>query len=96
MGDTAVPANWLGKPEEYLDFTDRPNLRTDLLHKNDLIAKFGAANYAVFAVMLFISAAIGVFFWWRGQKNTVGSTPSLKSLKSEQILCKIIFRRRSF
>merc|ERR1719228_1016978 len=31
---------------------------------------FGAANYTVFALMLLVSAAIGVFFWWKGQKNT--------------------------
>ena len=48
-----------------------PNiLRTDLLTKDELITFFGVANYAVFGAMLLVSAAIGVFFWCRGQKNT--------------------------
>lgn len=44
--------------------------RIDLLTKTELIPYFDAANYAVFAAMLLVSASIGVFFWWRGQKNT--------------------------
>ena len=44
--------------------------RIDLLTKEELIPYFDAANYAVFAAMLLVSASIGVFFWWRGQKNT--------------------------
>ena len=40
------------------------------LTKDQLIEKFGWENYTVFAAMLLISALIGVFFWWRGQKNT--------------------------
>ena len=38
--------------------------------QEELIPYFGAANYAVFAAMLLISAAIGAFFWWKGQKST--------------------------
>jgi sodium-coupled monocarboxylate transporter 8/12 len=45
-------------------------LRTDLLNKEELIPKFGVVNYVVFAAMLFVSAVIGAYFWWRGQKNT--------------------------
>jgi len=45
-------------------------VRQDLLTKEELITKFGAANYVVFAAMLLVSAGIGVFFWWKGQKNT--------------------------
>ena len=45
-------------------------LRTDLLTKDELIPFFGVANYAVFGAMLLVSAGIGVFFWWRGQKST--------------------------
>ncbi len=45
-------------------------IRNDLLSKEELIPKFGVVNYVVFAAMLFISAVIGAYFWWRGQKNT--------------------------
>jgi len=38
-------------------------------HKDVLRAKFGWEEYTVFALMLAVSAAIGVYFWWRGQKN---------------------------
>ena len=45
-------------------------IRDDLLSKEELIPKFGVVNYVVFAAMLFVSAVIGAYFWWRGQKNT--------------------------
>jgi len=45
-------------------------IRNELLTKEELIDKFGAANYAVFACMLLVSAGIGVFFCIKGQKNT--------------------------
>ena len=47
-------------------------IRVDLLTKEELIHKFTdtPANYIVFAAMLAISAVIGIFFCWRGQKNT--------------------------
>ena len=45
-------------------------VRSDLFTKDQLIPYFGVANYAVFGAMLLVSAAIGVFFWWRGQKST--------------------------
>ena len=43
---------------------------TDIPPQEELIPYFGAANYSVFAAMLLISAAIGVYFWWKGQKST--------------------------
>ena len=55
---------------DWLNFKETDQTRNDLLTKDDLILKFGAANYAVFALMLLVSAGIGVFFWWRGQKST--------------------------
>jgi Na+/pantothenate symporter len=45
-------------------------IRDDLLNKDELIPKFGVVNYVVFAAMLLVSAVIGAYFWWRGQKNT--------------------------
>ena len=45
-------------------------VRTDLFTKDELIPFFGVANYAVFGAMLLVSAAIGVYFWWKGQKST--------------------------
>ena len=65
-----IPSDWVGKPEAWLNFMTTNLTRNDLLTKTDLIDKFGAANYAVFALMLMVSAGIGVFFWWKGQKNT--------------------------
>ena len=41
-----------------------------LLPQEELIPLFGAANYSVFAAMLLVSAAIGVFFWWRSRGGT--------------------------
>jgi len=64
------PSSWVGTPEDFTKFVLTNLTRTDLLTKTELIEKFGAANYAVFALMLLISAGIGVFFWWKGQKST--------------------------
>eukprot|EP00397_Hematodinium_sp_SG-2012_P031775 GEMP01033771.1.p1 GENE.GEMP01033771.1~~GEMP01033771.1.p1 ORF type:complete len:654 (+),score=118.16 GEMP01033771.1:25-1962(+) len=44
--------------------------RDDLLTNEFLVGKFDWSNYFVFSLMLVISTAIGLFFWWRGQKNT--------------------------
>ncbi len=41
----------------------------ELFDKEELIAKFGWEEYLVFALMLGVSAAIGVFFWWKGQHD---------------------------
>ena len=68
MGD--LPSDWVGAPGAWLNFTLTNLTRSDLLTKEDLIDKFGAVNYAVFALMLMVSAGIGVYFWWKGQKNT--------------------------
>ena len=45
----------------------------ELFDKNELIDKFGWEEYFIFALMLAVSAGIGVFFWWRGQKNNGGT-----------------------
>ena len=42
----------------------------DLLSKEELRGKFGVINYVIFVFMLLVSAVIGVYYWWRGQKNT--------------------------
>ena len=46
-------------------------VRTDLLTKDELIAKFNETpvNYFIFSLMLLVSAVIGIFYWRRGQKN---------------------------
>ena len=79
--DMSVPDSWLGKDSEYF-FKETSDFRDDLLSKDDLIAKFNAGNYAVFAAMLFVSAAIGVFFWWKGQKNTDEILMASKSMST--------------
>ena len=64
MADTAVEPSAEPGP-------NNPGVvRSDLFTKDELIPFFDEANYAVFGGMLLISAAIGVFFWWRGQKST--------------------------
>ena len=45
----------------------------ELFDKEELIAKFGWEEYFIFGLMLAVSAGIGVFFWWRGQKNNGGT-----------------------
>ena len=40
-----------------------------LYDRETLIDKFGPEEYVVFSLMLLVSAGIGVFFWWKGQKN---------------------------
>ena len=64
MADTAV------EPSAEPGPTNPGVVRSDLFTKDELIPFFDEANYAVFGGMLLISAAIGVFFWWRGQKST--------------------------
>lgn len=40
-----------------------------LYSKDELVAKFGWEEYVIFGLMLGVSASIGVFFAWKGQKN---------------------------
>ena len=35
----------------------------------ELIEKFTWVEYMVFGLLLLVSASIGVYFWFRGQKN---------------------------
>ena len=42
---------------------------SELFTRDELIDKFGWEEYVVFSLMLAASAAIGIFFWWKGQKN---------------------------
>jgi len=71
MGDTsAPPPDWVGQPAAWSGFVLTNLTRSDLLTKGELIDKFGAVNYVVFALMLLVSAGIGVYFWWKGQKST--------------------------
>jgi len=64
--------------------------RNDLFTKEELIPFFGAANYAVFACMLAVSAAIGVFFWWRGQKSTAEFLMASKSMGTAPMTLSLI------
>ena len=45
-----------------------------LLSRDELRTKFGVVNYLVFLAMLLVSAAIGAYFWWRGQRSTGSSS----------------------
>ena len=44
-------------------------LNQTLYGKEALRHKFGWEEYVIFALMLTISASIGVYYWWKGQKN---------------------------
>ena len=44
-------------------------LNQTLYGKEALREKFGWEEYVIFALMLAVSAGIGVFYWWKGQKN---------------------------
>ena len=46
------------------------SVRDELLTKEELHNKFVPLNYLVFVAMLLVSAGIGVYYWWRGQKTT--------------------------
>ena len=71
--DTGVCCNiifHLANMESGIFFIDNGDVREDLFTKEELIAKFTWPNYAVFFLMLLVSAAIGVYFWWKGQNST--------------------------
>ena len=40
-----------------------------LYTREELIDKFGWEEYLIFGMLLAVSAGIGIFFWWKGQKN---------------------------
>ena len=40
-----------------------------LYSAEELREKFGWEEYFIFALMLAVSAMIGIFFWWKGQKD---------------------------
>ena len=42
----------------------------ELWSREELRAQFGPLNYAIFFLLLLLSALIGVLFWWKGQKST--------------------------
>jgi len=42
----------------------------DLHSRKELRDQFGWEEYFICCAMLAISALIGVFFWWKGQKNS--------------------------
>ena len=39
----------------------------ELFTRDELQDKFGWEEYLMFALLLLVSVAIGVFYWWRGQ-----------------------------
>ena len=59
----------------------------ELFDKDELIKKFGWEEYFIFALMLAVSAGIGVFFWWRGQKNNGGiNSKALEGDKMKMVM----------
>ena len=70
-------------------------MAVELFTKDELIAKFGWEDYFIFALMLLVSAGIGVFFWWKGQHSNaefimggknMGTVPMTLSLIARYIL----------
>ena len=51
--------------DEALDFVRNQTLYS----RQELRDKFGWEEYLVFALMLAVSAFIGIFYWWKGQKD---------------------------
>ncbi len=41
----------------------------ELLTKEELSEKFGWEEYLMFSLLLALSAGVGIFFWWKGQKD---------------------------
>ena len=52
-----------------------------LFSASELIEKFGWEEFFVFALMLGVSAAIGIFFWWKGKRKNFKSRKKLTSIK---------------
>ena len=50
----------------YQDEIDAVKSQT-LFSKQELIEKFGWVEYFIFALMLAVSAGIGIYYWWKGQ-----------------------------
>ena len=46
-------------------------LNQTLFSKQELIEKFGWVEYFIFALMLAISAGIGIYFWKKGQYGLI-------------------------
>ena len=60
--------------EGYFSYTDSYGTvlnceKHRLFNTTELIEKFGWEEYFIFSLMLLVSIAIGVFFWWKGQNN---------------------------
>ncbi len=41
----------------------------ELLTKEELSDKFGWEEYLMFSLLLALSASVGVYYWWRGQRD---------------------------
>ena len=55
-----------------------------LLSREELREKFGVVNYLVLFVVLAVSALIGVFYWWRGNKTTEDFLLASRSMSTGQ------------
>ncbi len=47
----------------------------ELFTRDELQDKFGWEEYLMFALLLLVSVAIGVFYWWRGQVRGTNGIP---------------------
>ncbi len=77
--------------KSYQDIIDE--VRSQRLYsKDELIEKFGWEEYFVFALMLGVSAGIGIFFWFRGQHNNAQFLLGGKSMGTLPMTMSLIAR----
>ena len=67
-------------------------MAVELFTKDELIAKFGWEDYFIFALMLLVSAGIGVFFWWKGQHSNAEFIMGGKSMSTLPMTLSLIAR----
>ncbi len=64
----------------------------ELYSREELIEKFGWEEYFIFSLFLAVSAGIGVFFWWKGQKSTADFILGNKNVSTFPITLSLVVR----
>ncbi len=60
----------------------------ELFTRDELQDKFGWEEYLMFALLLLVSVAIGVFYWWRGQVRGTHGIPIKDGNFNDKLLLK--------
>ncbi len=85
-----MAASWTDS-QSYQDIIDEVR-KQKLYSKDELIEKFGWEEYFIFAMMLAVSAGIGIFFYWRGQHNNAQFLLGGKSMGTLPMTMSLIAR----